>query len=123
MFALVIITLVSRIHDSEACSKKATNKVWNAAKGAWEWTKTHIGRSSNGGGIMTDIEDLAFKHCESDGNDGLTWSEVEICEVTYFSLYLFTRLQQLLSTAKLYNNLFVFVLEKVWPSFKYRTSN
>ena len=108
MFALVIIIVVSRIDDSEACSKKATNKVWNAAKGAWEWTKTHIGRSSNGGGIMTDIEDLAFKHCESDGNDGLTWSEVEICEVTHFSLYPFSRLQQLLSIATLHTILFLF---------------
>ena len=92
MFALVIIIVVSRIDDSEACSKKATDKVWNAAKGAWEWTKTHIGRSSNGGGIMSDIENLAFKHCESDGNDGLTWSEVEICEVTYYS-FLYISLQ------------------------------
>ena len=92
MFALVIIIVISRIDDSEACSKKATNKVWNAAKGAWEWTKTHIGRSSNGGGIMSDIENLAFKHCESDGNDGLTWSEVEICEVTYYS-FLYISLQ------------------------------
>ena len=33
-------------------------------------------------GILTDIETLAFHECESDGNFGLTWNEVKICEVT-----------------------------------------
>ena len=78
MFALLIITLVSRIENSEACAATATTLA-----GAYA-AKKILGRSSDGG-LVTDIEDLAFKHCESDGNDGLTWSEVEICEVTYYS--------------------------------------
>ena len=32
--------------------------------------------------IISDLETLAFHKCESDGNYGLTWNEVKICEVT-----------------------------------------
>ena len=99
MFALLIITFVSRIDDSEACNRAkvghAAKKIYNGAKGA---IKNHFGRSSDGG-LMTDIEDLAFKHCESDGNDGLTWSEVERCEVTYHS-FLYNSLQDYNSCCK-----------------------
>ena len=96
MFALLIVTLVSTIDDSEACGRKGK------FGGSWEVSR------ADDGGLMTDIEKLAFKHCESDGNDGLTWSEVEICEVTHFSLYPFSRLQQLLSIATLHTILFLF---------------
>ena len=80
MFALLIVTLVSTIDDSEACGRKGK------FGGSWEVSR------ADDGGLMTDIEKLAFKHCESDGNDGLTWSEVEICEVTYYS-FLYISLQ------------------------------
>ena len=80
MFALLIVTLVSTIDDSEACGRKGK------FGGSWDVSRT------DDGGLMTDIEKLAFKHCESDGNDGLTWSEVEICEVTYYS-FLYISLQ------------------------------
>ena len=93
MFALLIITLVSRIDDTEACSRKSAKKAWNISKGVIGTAGVlgTLGRSSDGG-LLTDIEDLAFKHCESDGNDGLTWSEVERCEVIYYS-FLYISLQ------------------------------
>ena len=97
MFALLIITLVSRIENSGACNAKIATaglKAGGKIGGAIikDKFKKHFGRSTDGG-LMTDIEDLAFKHCESDGNDGLTWSEVERCEVTDY-LFLYNSLLQ-----------------------------
>ena len=38
--------------------------------------------------MLSDIEALEFEICETDGNDGLTWNEVQICEVGV--LYVFS---------------------------------
>ena len=35
-------------------------------------------------GGVTLLEKAAFKECESDGNEGLTWKEVQDCEVIRF---------------------------------------
>ena len=37
---------------------------------------------------LSDIEAVEFEICETDGNDGLTWNEVQICEVGV--LYVFS---------------------------------
>jgi len=33
--------------------------------------------------MLSDIEAVEFEICETDGNDGLTWNEVQICEEKY----------------------------------------
>ena len=66
---------MSKIDHSGACSKPDVWKVHVSASG---------GRSDENGGIISDIESLEFDICETDGNEGLTWNEVEICEVNKY---------------------------------------
>ena len=63
---------MSKIDHSGACSVPNVWSVDVSASG---------GRSDENGGIISDIESLEFDICETDGNEGLTWNEVDICEV------------------------------------------
>ena len=73
---------MSMLDHSETCNNAP---LWNAQVGDVEVGDVELtpGRSFNDDHAinLSDIEAVEFEICETDGNDGLTWNEVQICEV------------------------------------------
>merc|ERR1739848_680697 len=76
----LIVALMSMLDHSETCNN-APLVEGGVSAGDWSFG----GRSSNDDHAinLSDIEAVEFEICETDGNDGLTWNEVQICEEKY----------------------------------------
>ena len=60
------------------------NRAQNCCKGnACSQQSGRLGRSLS---VNEEIESLAFSICETDSNPGLSWAEIEECEVSFILL-------------------------------------
>ena len=85
MLALLIVVLMAMIDSYESCLGPGWIWVYRkhgACHPIYGCRKKRSSEKDGIVGILTDTETLAFHECESDGNFGLTWNEVKICEVT-----------------------------------------
>jgi len=98
MLAMLIVILIAMIDQSESCMSASVKHTSSSG------SHTEVGLSTSAGilgrldgrsrawikdenaEIISDLETLAFHKCESDGNYGLTWNEVKICEGKYGAL-------------------------------------
>merc|ERR1739848_791726 len=92
MLALQIVVLMAMIDSYESCTTicgtgdDLSGQI-SCGSGDQYGRKKRSSEKDGIVGTLTYIETLAFHECESDGNFGLTWNEVKICEKKFAHLY------------------------------------